>query len=324
MPALTRDEMHIKLDVELEAVQSSQFNYLDPPVKDIWFNLTINNFIQEVIDSANRPNPSKRLPAGVVLYKDVISKYNAIHTLIKDKPLIEVPYITIAHDEIGDITLEESSIIGFDLDSWNIPNVIQRFTKNDRVRILGLTATNGVTPIEVSGWGVVTNSNAGYLEVSGFTLDPSYDSFDWVNATIAIYSNQYRFYTLPSDIQLIESSYAEVALKNCSSYKFVPNLTSDTYDIITLSNDPYIKKTGCLLTTYVNGQFKVDTYGLYDIKTCNLIYIKQPALVSATTNCDLPANVHEEIVKRTAQLITAYNNPDNYRAMATENQIQDQ
>ena len=84
---MDRATMHIMLDTALEILQGSQFNRLDSPIKDLWLNSTIDDFVRDVIDDANKPNPTKRLPNGVLLYKDIVSKYNNIRTLIRSVEL---------------------------------------------------------------------------------------------------------------------------------------------------------------------------------------------------------------------------------------------
>jgi hypothetical protein len=87
MPALTRAEMHVALDLELDILNSSQMTRLDAPIKDYFLNQAIEYIIRDVIRNVNFPNEDKRVPTMSLTKGEILNKYNAIHTLIVDSPL---------------------------------------------------------------------------------------------------------------------------------------------------------------------------------------------------------------------------------------------
>lgn len=314
MPARTRAEMHILLDVELEILQSSQFNTLDPAAKDLLLQGAVDDFIKETIDNANPPNPTKRIPGGVVTYQDTLAKYNAIHTLIEESELVSrvagslVPVFNVTVSHIGTSS------------DWYItvncvPNV-HNLQSGDKIVITGLK----VDDVIYNGtYSVGTILSTYQFKIESIGVFTSLAVIDTIGTYAYTYSGKYIQYLLPTNIFHLECSYAEVSLTGCTTTKVVPNFLPSLYDITTLKLDPYIKKTGCLISSVQNNYLKIETYNdLYTIHNAYLVYIKNPAKISDIANCDLPPSIHDEIVKRAAKSITAFNNNPSYQAIASE------
>lgn len=218
--------MRLGIDLQLESLQGDQFNKLDAPAKDFIINSMITGFVQETIDGANYPNVQKRLPGGVVAFKDILQKYNNIRTLIK----------------VTDI----------------IPGIL--------------------TPAE-------------FTEIDLSTLNPALYHYETSFSTITIGGKNYQ----------------------------LPNVHPEVYDLAAFNIDPYGGKKKLMGTILYGNTLR--TYGLsrYTFVKITVIYIRRPAVVMTGVDCDLPENIHDEIINRTARFISGVQTNSNYQYLSSEN-----
>ena len=305
MPQLSRSDMHIMLDVALEVLQGSQFNRLDSPIKDIWLNATIDDFIKETIDSANKPNPSKRLPAGVVTYNDIISKYNDIRTLISTKELTNGSserYIAISSIS-GNGTIVTINTINY-----------HALQTGDKVIVTNISGGSGI-------W----NGTFTIIKVTDnqFTFSSTgVGTPSFTNTSIAYeFVRDYQAFVLPSNLYHFESSSSLVTPLTCSIANVISNVLLTTYDIASYNDNPFGGGGKNMATSIIGEELRIYNLNRYNILKINLLFIKTPAKLTSSpqvVNCDLPANVHTKIVELTARKIAAFNNNDNFQPIATE------
>ena len=305
MPQLSRSDMHIMLDAALEVLQGSQFNRLDSPIKDIWLNATIDDFIKETIDSANKPNPSKRLPAGVVTYNDIISKYNDIRTLISTKELTNGSserYIAVSS------MTGNGSLITVNTTNYHA------LQTGDKIVVADVTGGSG----NWNGTFTVTK-----VTDNQFTFSSTGSGTANVTATSISYlfTRNYQAFVLPTDLYHFEASSSLVTPITCSVANTIPNVLPTTYDVQSYNDNPFGGGAKHMSTSIVGQELRVYNLGRYNIIKVDVIFIKTPAKITSSpqvVNCDLPNNVHTKIVELTARKIAAFNNNDNFQPIATE------
>lgn len=298
--------MHIMLDVALETLQGSQYNRLDNPIKDIWLNSTIDDFVKDVVDGANQPNPTKRIPTGVVTYQDIISKYNDLRTLI-----------AIADLRVGSNTdtLSLVSVIGNGTNITIITNNYHDLQIGDMINVSGLSGMSGLSG---NGKFAVTTI------LDNYTFTYTATSTGTANIASAVisyeYPRNYMAFPLPNNLYRFETSSSLVRPIGCTkSYKIIPNVVPTTYDISVFNDDPFGGGAKYMATSIINNSLRVWNLNRYDILNVSITYIKRPAKLSDTVlQCDLPEIVHTKIVELAARKIAAYNSNENYQAVANE------
>lgn len=121
-------------------------------------------------------------------------------------------------------------------------------------------------------------------------------------ASLDFYSNGKSF-QLPADYQFILACYSTTNNGNYSpcdliTLSEVHNFVESEYDIILLNKPKaFLSNSGNLVVLYRSND---DLNG----KVTKIQYIKKPAIISATTNCDLPDHTHEEIVELAVLIAT--------------------
>ena len=307
MPQLTRNDMLIMLDSALEVFQGSQYNRLDNPLKDMWINATIDDFVKDVVDAANKPNPTKRLPMGVLLYNDIIAKYNEIRTLITPAELANGSkeiYITV------------SAINGNGTQVTVTTTHYHGLRVGDRVTISGVTGGTGI----FNGTFAVSSLPSISGDTNFIFLSTGSGSATITNAIVQYeYPRNYQAFILPTNLYHFETSESFVTPVECSVSKTIPNLVPSVYDITSYNDNPFGGGGSKMATAIFGNELRVYSLGRYNILRLTIIYIKAPAkLDDVPTNCDLPAPVHTKIVELTARKIAAFNNNENFQPIATE------
>lgn len=331
MAIRTRSDMHIGLDLILNVLNATPTNRLDPPIKDYFLNMTIANFVKDVINKANRPDENKRVPFRILTYGDILNKYNDIYTLIKeDDSLLPVTPIS-----------DNSYYL------YNYPSDLFRFeTSYSKVCPLNCvtysaatapTLTNGgagsvnigthyyfVVFVYADGVSDVNAESVSSIAITGSTATINLSNIP-LGSTGCTARRIYRtsangiWYTaklvgtIPDNTSTIcvdniaDSSLGAVGFNNLND-TVLPNVLLSTYDVASFNLNPFGGKRKYIATTLQTNGIKVYHLGRYSLSKFGMIYIKTPAVLTSsptTVNCDLPESVHDKIVEDTAKFIAA-------------------
>lgn len=225
MAALTRDEMHIKMDLGLNILNSNRLGKLAPEAKDLILNGIIDTYVNDIIRKLDSANQSQRVPGGIILYDDVIAKYNDLRTLIKDS--IIIPTIVASNYEINLAT--------------SIPTLFK-----------------------------------------------------------------------------FETAIANAVITSCNKIRNIPIAFPDQYSLGSYNIHPYGASRKYPSGTIRDNKLIVSVNPKYTVGTITIIYIKTPAKLASGTNCDLPPELHTEVVERAIKYIAATSDNSNYQNISIE------
>lgn len=346
MPIRTRSDMHIGLDLVLETLNATPTNRMDAPVKDYYLNMTITEFVKNTINRANKPDEDKRIPFRILTYGDILNKYNDIYTLIKtDDTLIpsstnsEYYLFTLPTDlyrfetsftnvrPIDCITYSSATAPTVALagsGAGNVDNGIHKYivtfvypSGDTDAIVTGVTSVT-VTDKTTNGKVSITNIPLGSTGCTARKIYRTVAGGNWYNAKLltTISDN-----TTTSYSDNIADSSLTTALPSNSNDTQLPNILSNTYDVIAFNNNPFGGKKKYIGTTIDTNGFKLYNLNRYAIGRVGIIYIKTPAVLTSTPgviDCDLPASVHDQIVNDTAKFIAAAVASGNYEQLLME------
>lgn len=335
MPSRTRAEMHIGLDLILETLNSTPSNRMDAAIKDYFLNATITKFVKNVIDKANAPDELKRIPFRILTYGDILNKYNDIYTLIKVDE-VNVPTLPLTDDNYSIYSLP-TDLFRFEasysyVKALDCSTIITAATA-PTVALSGTGAgdvDNGVhkycivfvypagdSSLSYSGIATVTvtdKATNGKVAITNIPLGTTGCTARKIYRTTAggkvlkllatISDNTTTTYVGPdntadSDLGVVLPVTDDIQL---------PNVLTNTYDIISFNSNPYGGKGKYIGTILETNGLQLHHLQRYYINRIGIIYVKNPAiLVSVPTeiSCDLPGSVHDKIVEDTAQFIAA-------------------
>ena len=341
MPARTRAEMHIGLDLALEVLNASPSNRMDPAIKDYFLNRTITEYIKEVIARANKPDESKRVPLKILTHGDILAKYNDIYTLIKI-----------------DESILPSTVIDNNFYQYTLPTDLLRFEASyTNVRPLDCITYAAATPPTLANSSGAGTVDAGAHKYAVTFVYPTVET-DIIVSSIAsitvgasknveltaipigetgctarkIYrtkltGNWYSMYYVGTISDNTTTVYTDSATDASLTIPYfgnthdtqIPNLLLPLYDIIAFNDNPYGGKSKYIGTIIENSVLRVYHNQRYAISRLGIIYVKKPAVLAATpVNCDLPESVHDTIVDETAKFISAATVSGNYQQLLME------
>jgi hypothetical protein len=346
MPVRTRSDMHIGLDLVLQTLNATPSNRFDPAAKDYFLNTIITEFVNNVINKANKPDEDKRVPFRILTHGDILSKYNDIYTLIKvdDTVLPTLPatdnnyYIYTLPSDLfrfeasyayvrpyNCITYRSASAPTLALGSaGNVDNGIHKYFVTF---VYGTTETD-IVSTGVSSITVTDKATAGQVNITGIPLGSTGCTARKIYRTVAG-GNWYNAKLVTTISDNVTTSYVDntadsglgvVAATNLLDTQ-LPNVLTNTYDIISFNNNPFggqRKYIGTILST--NG-LHIYHLNRYAINRIGVIYIKKPAILTSSptvVNCDLPESTHDTIITNTAKFIAAAVSSGNYEQLLME------
>jgi len=350
MAIRTRAEMHIGLDAALEILDASPMNRLDPAIKDYFLNRTIAEFVKNVINKANEPDETKRVPFRILTHGDILNKYNDIYTLIKvDETLRPITptdnnfhQYTLPSDmfrfEASYTRLRPIDCITYDaapapvvaLAGSGAGNVDDGIHYYFMVYVYPTEETD-VTVLNSATVTITAKGTNGKVAISSIPVRPTGCTAIKIYRTKAAeawYLGR-LLTTLSSDETTYTDNTADASLGaiyyNTHDTE-LPNLLLSTYDIIAFNNNPYGGKRKYIGTIIENngavtGYLKLYHLNRYSINRIGIIYIKKPAVLTSSpspVNCDLPESVHDKIVDDTAKFISAATTSGNYEQLLME------
>lgn len=310
MPQRTRDEMHIMLDAELEILQSSKFNQIDPAAKDIYLNTVQDEFIKEAIDEITEYQLTKRIPQGSLTYPDIIKFYNKLHTLITR---LNLTITTIDSDTVRNLSFNSNG-----------------FTYNATTRELIVTCTS-VHGLRVNQPIIISYNYSGGQTYKTVTVNVTVINTTLIFSTILPIESQIPTtlgiisvpegitnycITYPNTLLHFVSLVVNACKLNCTNKKKIPVIFPQPSDIIHLDNDPFANNilTGILDYMYI----RVNSESRFDIFSADCTFIARPNQIGEGVNCNLPEAFHDELVTRTAKYISAFTNNPNYQPVLNE------
>ena len=357
MPVRTRADMHIGLDLALEVLNATPTNRMDPAVKDYFLNRTISEFVKDVINKANTPDETKRVPFRLLTHGDILNKYNDIYTLIKVDDTVTP--LTIIDNNFYQYTLPTdllrfeasySVVLPTNCNIYPISNVISAALGSGAGNVdngqhyyfitymYGTVETN-ITSASVANATVVDKAVNGKISLTSIPDRPS------TCTSIKIYRSKvgeawYKgrlLTTLSADENTYTDNTADVDLgvlyTGNTNETTLPNLLLSNYDITAFNDNPYGGKgkyIGTILEsnlTLLSGNLRVYHLNRYTISKLGIIYVKKPAILTSSpsaVNCDLPISVHDRIVDDTAKFIAATTANNNYQQLLMEAKSQNQ
>jgi len=344
MPTLTRNEMHINIDLAIKKLDSYPITILDPLVKDVFINRTIDEFINFTVNKSNFPDENKRVPFRILTYGDILSKYSSLYTLIK------------IDDTLLPLTPIDTNFYQYTLPS-DLFKYEASFTNVRPIDCITYPSATALTATLGSGAGNVDDGKHYYFvtfiystletDINGINVDDATVIAKGVNGKIEltaiplgltgctarkIYRTKVgeawyngRLLTTISDnvTTIYTDNVADANLgalySGNSNDTQLPNLLLDDYDIISFNNNPFGGGRQYIGTILETTGLRLYHLGRYAISKVGIIYIKKPAILSSTiTQCDLPELVHTTIVENTIKYIMTTVNNGSFDQIASQ------
>lgn len=334
MSSRTRADMHIGLDLILETLNSAPSNRLDASVKDYFLNSTISKFVRNVIDKANNPDELKRVSFKILTYGDILNKYNDIYTLVKVDE-VNVPTLPLVSDNYS-IYILPTDLFRFEasysyiksLDcaiaaataptvalagtgAGNVDNGIHKYaiifvypTGDSNLDYDGIASVT-VADKATNGKVAITNIPLGSTGCTARKIYRTAAGGKILKLLATISDNTSTTYTGPDNTA---DTSLGIVLPITTDDTQLPNVLTNTYDIISFNNNPYGGKGKYIGTIIGNGGLQLHHLQRYYINRIGIIYIKNPAILTSTpteVDCDLPGSIHDKIVEDTAKFISA-------------------
>jgi len=350
MAVRTRSDMHIGLDLILNVLNATPTNRLDPPIKDYFLNMTIGNFVKEVINKANRPDETKRVPFRILTYGDILNKYNDIYTLIKEDDSL-LPITPIANS-FHYLYNYPSDLLRFETSYSNVcpvdcitypaatsPSLTNAGAGNVNVGqhhyFVVFVYADGVSDVNAESISSITiASSAATVNITNIPLGSTGCTARRIYRT-SINDKWYNAKLLTTISDNVTTSYSDnIADSGLGAIGFnnqndtvLPNVLLNTYDVIAFNLNPFGGKRKYIATTLQSDGIKVYHLGRYSFSKFGIVYIKKPAVLTSSptpVNCDLPESVHDKIVEDTAKFIAAVTANGTYQhlLMEAKNKIQ--
>lgn len=124
-----------------------------------------------------------------------------------------------------------------------------------------------------------------------------------LTATLVPNTDEYTFNLLANNINYLFYIRSSIKTQVGTKTGKAEAVTTQQDDIESFLYDPYNKpKPYRVLITFSRNTVTAYSDGTFSIINMSLVYVKQPALVSVTVNCDLDTQIHYSIVNRAIQL----------------------